>query len=364
MIDAQAEIQTSPAGHRIEPSQFKDPNIRMVVNDYARRLDWLYRKEDPSSPHIQYNFYYSPHGTPEQIEGLATPLSETDVYIPEAAGHDFNADEVYRKVSSGELTPEEALKDADPKNTTPERTAELNMLYGKHKSIVFADADMLDMAVMGRMVKLHIAEGKDFDFERDLGKYREVLERDAEFAKAREIMMLSVLGERLTRAISNDADLKGKKQVKVLFKLGSGHTWMSQVLQQTGHDVTRQFRDSSEQFAFFDEAIRRYIFDKPVSDELLARVMLGDVFNDCLGQKISALTSDKDRKIPFVRAAVGAFSLDEIKEMLEKNTPLNYAAFGEVLLLKLKEKGIDFPTSAEDLDSFSKKPVSQLSSAA
>lgn len=105
-------------------------------------------------------------------------------------------------------------------------------------------------------------------------------------------------------------------------------------------------------FSFQDEAARRGFLGFEISDELAAKGLLEMFFYYYFEDDLRKLTHHTERALSLIRKMASDFSFLEIHDLYYEANFEDKKGFKDFLLKKLKEKGIKFPQSEQELDAF------------
>ncbi len=314
--------------------------------------------ERQSRPKIIYQIHYAPHGTPEDQRGLHELIHQADIYIPEGFGNSALSKIMYNAISQGRKTPEEATQQMIGSEFSETSLGELNSLYGTKIPVTFIDIPAYDNLFIEGEPTLSLSVGNIDELFQSVRSY---LMKISESDKRREQHMLDQLKPMVDTTLDEYPELKAKKQLRVLLSLGSFHTRIYHELQKSGQDVVREFGEMPPVYSLHDEAERRMIFNKPVSDELVSQVLLEIILDDFYRDQMQGLCKGSTKISRYIRLVASSFTLDEIRNFILGFVPLanlaNITTFTQVEPLRkgldffLKEKGISIPTTEKELDS-------------
>lgn len=307
-------------------------------------------KEDPK---ISYDIFYAAHGTSEDIKDLDKKIADADVFVPENLSYGPRFLKIYQEVSHGELTPDEALKDLQvyPGNFRYLFWLhQMEAIYNTNKQIVFVDTPRGYNFLNKEPRPLSLSS----DFPKALTNMRTYIKKNADFQKEREDYMLSQLKPKLRALISDNPVLREKPVLKVLMLLGAFHTRLFHELKKV-EDVKEGFSSQPFTYDFITEGVRRETFNKNISNELVAKMLLSAVFA-ILYLDLRKLTEDSAKILYFIRTVTSQFSFTEIEEMWKHfdfssaKTAHGAGTLKSFLRGKLAEKGFKFPTTEKEID--------------
>jgi hypothetical protein len=165
------------------------------------------------------------------------------------------------------------------------------------------------------------------------------IEEFAEITEKREAFIKKNIEEQVEPFVQKSPQLKNKKEIKILLRLGAAHTTLSQALGIRGERIQQTFSKMPYLFGADAEAKRRKIFNKPVSDELVARALL----EESLYPKLRRLTDDSQKLTELIQKISQEFTIKDIKEISEDLE-------GDIIIEALKKRGVKIPESEEEID--------------
>lgn len=326
----------------VDLSNIKTPLIRNFISDQLHALEWIKDKDAFSGlPTVNFNFYFSSHGSVEDIRGQKKHISESDIWIPEMINWNEDVKRVYQSVSEGTVRPQEALDAVRyPSGTTYNtRSEQLSYLYGRKIPVEFVDINSLENAQFKPLGKMPIRDS----FQETLVDVKQWLQYYGEIQIMRDFLMLSRLRDQILNAIGSRPDLKSKDHISVLLTLGSSHTWLYQTLQRYGFNVQKDFSVSPQLYGFEAESVRNIRYGKTLNNELIANVIFGHLIKTFLPEDKNA-NDDNDRIIPFLRRACSAFSIEEKASIYDEILAGTHdrRLIQQKITDKLNEKGIQY----------------------
>ena len=189
----------------------------------------------------------------------------------------------------------------------------------------------------------------------------------ANLQNQREKYMLSKLKPKIKDVLEIYPRLKDKQSINVLLILGAVHTRLHNQLKRSNQyeTVNREFNVIPFSYSFHDEARRRYLFSRPLTDTLLGRVFLENIFTFSFfdvrgfGSRPSFINEEVGSvKIEsFKRKIISQFSFEEAREIFEKLKQGESA--WQLFETKFVEKGIKIPSSEKELDEYLAKPMTK-----
>lgn len=316
--------------------------------------------ENKEGPKIEIEIFYGAHATGKDIEGLAEKIKGCDVFIPEMFGENPKTVDLFQRFSEGTASPHEYFKKGGTdleeikKGFKPFWAALAMDIYNTHKLVVISDVPVGHL-LHGRLK--HLSEF-EFDLSMPFEKLVSLRRRwGYEFAnlqKEREQLMLRRIMH-LKKELAQGAipRLRGKDRIKILVFLGAAHTGVYHELKRRGENVSRQFSRMPFIMGGMDEnTTRHFLFGKKVSDELVARGLLGTILWATLSENyFPAITADTHLKIMFIRKISDAFSFEEIKTIFDRIHEEKMIS-GETMLTigkMMNQKGLTMPESEETM---------------
>lgn len=267
-------------------------------------------------PEISFDIFFSEHFRKEDAAGLAEKLATVDIYIPEIAGWDEKLGKRLNDVSWGRMTPEELWAYGDYMSNAFQ-DAEVRALFGKKVLVHCIDISLSDSPIETLTEVLEDLYSFDYadTFETALKKKKAAIKRFADVQKERERHMaenLVILIDRISHR--QIPELSARNQVRILFHLGSVHTYIYHRVREEDPKTKKYFKTNPHIYNYEQEAVRRYIFGKEVSDDLVAKVMLEHIFSQT--GKLSYATQKGNAANE--RATIGKLSIEQIKELYEE----------------------------------------------
>lgn len=308
-------------------------------------------KERLDHHNIKYEFYFSPHGNPNDFKDLFELIKGADIYVPEVFGWTREYLGIYQDVSAGRKTPEQAIKEkqAEDAEMNPLLLEELQALYNTKKPIIFIDLPEEETPRAKNKIWLGAR-----DFEGLLSNVQYYLEEESKLNHRREEYMVGQLKTKIGEILESDPDLKTKDDVNALVSLGSVHTGVYHELRDSGERVEREFNVMPQVYSLSDEGVRRYMWEKPVDQELLARILLETTFGEVFQPELEKVSTDNTKIDLFKRKVASQFDIDEIRNIfhLLTYTDWNYfkGSFEGHMTYLMETKGLKIPQSEQELD--------------
>ncbi|EKD65017.1 MAG: hypothetical protein ACD_50C00213G0005 [uncultured bacterium] len=299
-------------------------------------LNGLFQGEKKIGDHrVEIKFFNSKHRSAFDIKGLRDQLQEIDIYIPEVFGWESEYLSDLRKLSSGGTDVEQMLEHWGAKDQTNyERDREFfEVINNSRKAITIIDVPgghpLVDRADGSILPKIKFGS----DFNESLNSMRDYLKNLSAIEKERGSYMLEHLKPKIQEVIDSNPELAEKEKLSILIDIGVANTHLY-------HDLKKDFETSREistmpmQFLYREEVMRRYIFDKLVDDELIARTVTEYLISKANKKRFSTNFSTKDVKL--TRSWISKFSLDEMKNMF--NESQNMGEWTDRFYNKIREK--------------------------
>ena len=312
---------------------------------------------------IRFEILYTPHTSRKYLEGFREKVERADIYIPEALGWDQELAVDFQAVANGTMRPDEFFKKRGwhSKNRPyySFELAELEYIHGSGKFVRFIDAP-LESELFNRYIEIKSRADKlDLmqNSENLIDAFKEFIRDSAILHKEREQYMLSKL-KILSDDISHGriSGLQTTREPRILLNLGAGHTGIYHELVKSGNEASRSFNPMPYIFSFpATEMIRRYLFDKEVSEELAIRTLAGLVLSSALTTEFTWPSEDILTRDIFIKKAVNKLSIHDIKEgfgQTRTSSQPSWVLVASLLINKLSKRGIYIPKSEKELDDF------------
>lgn len=309
------------------------------------------KSKEAIGPNIKYEFFFAPHSSPTDLEGLKERFQQADIYIPESSGWTQEQLDVLRDVANGNIDVMQKIPGEEDGSPSHRRDIQfLRMIYNSHKPITLVDIPEAEHK------KLEVAEANwNGDFSDILVFEKEQASHLLRPDKEREQYMLDHLEPRVKELIGEHPSLKDKKEINVLLSLGIAHDPIYIDLKKRGGETVRFFGQSSSVFSFKEEGARRLRFNKPIDDDLTSKMYLEMMFNGSFGRDIDKLTEDYMKFTKLSRKIVSLFSFEEARQIFESSKIVRDPRL--VMEAKLGEKGIKIPSTEQEMDDFLAKPL-------
>lgn len=296
-------------------------------------------------PEILFHFFYSEHETSKDFEKLEEAFKKCDIYVPEAFRWDPNQLEELRRVSRGEISPKESGFEA-PNGSA--RLRQLEFIYKSDKPILIADVPLTNTKLTGLRERANPHFGKALEFFQEgllkeaLLEYYEFLELMSEFSLARENFIKENLEREISVFLDSNDEYKIKKELKVLIALGAGHTAIYQDLKSGKSAISQEFSHLPHVFDLRSEALRRIMFNREVSDDLLAHAII-EIFLEEILEKLSDNTQKIGRISRMLISSLNISDIEEISKDFGQNPDLD-------IISALENVGVKVPRSEKEMD--------------
>lgn len=321
---------------------------------FRERVQQLFERREPKLPKISIKIFYETHN-PEDWENFRDLLQKNGVhiYIPEFVCWIKRDLRMFRDISEGKITPETAIEKYDvvPGSATHE---ELKALYNSR--IPIGIIDVPERSLLGkRLIRHELSFFSSFpyppspesSFEKTIKDFRKWIETFASLQREREEYMLSQLPRKIEELIKNHPELKSEKEIRVLMSLGGGHTSIWHRLSRKGEKVKAEFSYMPFVFPILEEAIRRYMFGKEVSDKLIAQALAERFFKKEYKDYFDSLTSNSSKRTLFIRMFISSLEEKDVKEIFERLKTEEAKSVWESIL---QRKGFKIPETEEEMD--------------
>lgn len=278
------------------------------------------RKETPSSPEqknllppTSIKIILSPHTAAEHATGLQQHLSANTLFIPELSGWDDHTVELLRQVAMGEVPPVYASvwingEESRTKHFIIQLAKEL---HNTQTQVLLVDTQKQDanhQAFDAHQMGIAYAS----EFTTTLERARLHLAEYLELQNQREWLMV----ERLLAGLKKTP----AEAHQIVMTLGSFHTGIVEKLQQKSNLFSSLEIDAVAPFAnlelpsFEDEALELVKTNQPVSDELVARIVLERLMlGGQLEKQLYEVFKDGVKITEYVKSLVAQFSSAEIE---------------------------------------------------
>jgi len=233
----------------------------------------------------------------------------------------------------------------------------IETIYNSKKPVTFIDLPKGHPLIVNESSDEFILQGT---FENILGQLGAALKLDAGYQRQREDYMIASLKIKIGELVKEFPELRKKNKIRLLITIGSAHVNLfTSIKKEVTPSVERNYGNKPAGYDSDTKALMRYMLDKEVSDELLARILLGHLTD--LRLYTRKLTTSNNKAGLFENKIVSYFSLEEIRDFFEELSRLpaekgNQQFARELLFSKLSEKGIKPPETEDKLDDFLKLP--------
>ena len=252
-------------------------------------------------PKLSFHFFFNSHSTREVGVEVGNKLKNADILIQENVGPDEERRAVYAEVSAGTLSPEEALS-REAERGRPFLWPEFNQavfegLYKTNKGVVLADIPE-ESLMYQKLFALFRSDGAYNNLVDKAISYTEAVRRagiitkvESDLQKEREDYILKQLPEELGEYLKQNPELAQKKELQILFSMGSFHTRLYHEMKNEGDTVTREFETAPYQYSP-RTAIERHVHfhGAESSENLMPRLILYGLLAKVLPQ--NEITTD------------------------------------------------------------------------
>ena len=285
-------------------------------------------------------------------------FESSDVFIPEHPYWNNELKDAYNKVSQGEITVEDGLKLVRKYTNFPTfEKAQLEMVHGSNKPIIFADLNTTEPEVESMFQSLNSLQEayiqmlvNEKEFAEAIADLRSAVRDFVKVQKEREGKIAENLEKILDEAGKDLPQLKNKQEVKILMTLGGAHTGLYHLLRGKNISVKAEFPQMPYLFGFNAELGRRGIFEKEISEGLLAKAVLDGAVKTILRQNVKNLSRVSTSQIEnFTRIVLDKFSESEAVDLLKKFRQIANLQKVEYLKSQLEARNINFPKTAKEL---------------
>lgn len=295
----------------------------------------------------EYHFFFSAHGKAEDFRLLPEELSKgVDIYIPEAVGWDKKWQNMYRRISEGELDPED-MQEAH-KKSSPEILEELRILYNSGIDVIFADIGrdnpMFDPMQAAAFEDFNESAYAFADGEYDKAKYafEEAVAKFAYFDLLREQYIVDQIRANVDNFIKGNPKYTDKPRPKVLIRLGAAHTLVYRAYKNDYSGTTAKFDHLPYIFSHFGEMVRAVKFGEKIPTDLIARSLIEHQLGLVTSLVPVATTSNE-------AYAVLRILLDQVNDT-DARKLCESVHQGSNLLQGLEQMGIVFPKTKEQMN--------------
>ncbi len=297
------------------------------------------KKEREKEPKVSFDILYGSHLFPNDLKKIENTFDDADIYVPEQEGWSKGSLLLFNEISKGNVSAAGVAQEIGiPPNSF--QFKQLKMIEGSKKPILFVDLPSEHKLVKKQnkiresWSEVHKSFAKG-DFELALEKERWQIKSEADYQKKREEFMRKHLEKEVQKLIKENPQLKNKEKVKVLLRMGIAHTRLHHDLKKHKLPVSEQFTSTPLPFSSSEEAIRRAMFSKEISDELLAR----GIFESLIFQNAIKVTDDSVKANLLRRKISSKLSLEDIKKISKEfdNNP------GIAVVDCLKKQNIKIP---------------------
>lgn len=246
-------------GSKNDIEKFKEFILNKEGKEDRQSIEEFLREQGLEKvPHIETDFLFHKHATTEGGEKVADRLEDKDILIQENAGWDNERLETWRKVSSGEFTPDQAIeyeKSRGKEFFWPEYfKAILKKLHGSNKEVLLVDIKNDDELYqeMYEFMKGNSAYNdlvsREYSYNEILERISDVSELESMMQKGREDKILANVKTNLFELLKEKPELQNKEDLKIIFPMGAFHTRLYHEMKKQGDDVNQEFSPSPYMF--------------------------------------------------------------------------------------------------------------------
>ncbi|MFA7286071.1 MAG: hypothetical protein WC052_00155 [Patescibacteria group bacterium] len=316
-------------------------------------------RKEKKLPPVHFEVFLLTHINAVDLHGVQDRFNEADLFVVENAGWTPSLKSLWRNVSLARITPEQALSELrstmgnDDETPFEEFFLELfKIIYGSNKPIVFADYPYDDP----HLWELHdnimdastCSPTSEVPFDKKIVEAMAHLKTLADLQQRREDYMLSHLEEAIEDATIDRPDLKEKPSLRGLITIGSLHTGIFHALKRKDQDTKQTHTGMPTIYSYDDEVVRRFLFHKSVSKELVASALLETMLSHLIRTAILDATNENLFIVPYVRKVAEQFTYQEIEDIFQRNSE---DAIDRVFFY-LEQKAISQPESLDDIKQF------------
>ena len=287
------------------------------------RFGGVFKSEKKIGGHkVTIDVFYNKHRGAEETKGMEDQFQKADIYIPEVFGWTPEYLNDLRKLSNGDATPDEVLQKMGEKNPHYySRDKNLfNLIYNSKKPITVIDIPeghpLDDREREIKFPKIQFGSG----FGQPLDSVREYIKKSSVMEKEREAYMFGQFEPKIQELINTHPELARRQQINALLSIGGAHMLLSNKLKNE-YQITKEFSAAPRIFLYKEEAMIRYMFGKPVDDELVARIVAEQLLS--IAHNKLFVTDDSIGDVKSVRKLVSRFSFNDMKNMFERARDLD-----------------------------------------
>lgn len=328
-------------------------------------------------PEMRLKFFFSPHYKKEDYAKLREEIKNCDVYIPELFRHDPETLDSFRKISLGELSPEEFIRQYEEKYSRkfPDHYKEkLRILHNSKKAVYLVDipqGHIIDLKMMS-ILELNSKAFIDFlsgNFSSAVTKGKKFAEFFEQVQQEREKYIKENIERLKPQILKDHPDFKNQKEIKLLVSLGATHTSLFHQFRKEGK-IPTQWEFSSLPIIYdLTSALRRkkrFFPRKETEDKKIAQSFIEEmVFRALKRENIK----DTTELFKIARYFVSTFSekdVENFSRMLKERHPMlliNLLLFASttgsetsrLFSAPLKEWGVNLPETREEVEKIIKK---------
>lgn len=299
---------------------------------------------------LRLAFHFGPHATEDDARALRPQLEKCDIFIPEMYGWSQRTKQIYNDVSLGKTDLFDAVEQVGG-NYPQYKLNVFEELHGTNKAVAFADIPSGHPSLEEEKKLDDQEEIVNTDFVTATKKKMETAKAKAAFISQREGYMVDNLPKIVAEILANNPELAAKSNVNVFLQLGSTHTRVSHFLQKEGYVIgVREFPEKEYSFGGYGhELTRRILFNKPVSEELLARSVIEDLFLVYFGRNYNFLVDQLLDVYTLSRAITSKIPQENLQTCWDEMRGITVGyqyAFERIL----EKQGITLPKNSSEVE--------------
>jgi hypothetical protein len=160
--------------------------------------------------------------------------------------------------------------------------------------------------------------------------------------------------ENLTREIDEflkaNPDYDKKEKIRVLIRLGAGHTKIYRDFKKEGKRASREFSQLPFVYNYSDEALRTIIPKNKLPDETVARGIGGEL----LYNNLRNLTQDSAKLYKIIRQIFSRLTIKDI-ERVSQNLGRRLSSDSNNFIEEIEKFGVKVPKSEKEIDEMLKE---------
>lgn len=287
------------------------------VQMYAEELSSI-QERHPDWPKFDILFYFSPHGSKADFEGMRPYLRAADIVLYEAIGSTDYTRQSVQGVSTAAPYPKELLLAKGKVGDEPIQGSTwevlLDEIYNSQKIV-----DTIDLHDTEEEVKLKDEILQDHSLPKAdtldaaLVLLRENFAHSATLQHEREAIMVDRFEERMGQILEAHPELKEKPNVQIVISMGSYHTQLRHALRAKGAPSARKFSSSPYLYSYSTEAQRTLAYGKEPSKTLLEKAYAERIVNTVVNKALATPGVPYDTFALYVRSVVSRLNPEQIQ---------------------------------------------------